>query len=242
MARPEKPVTGDGPVAGLARALREARSRAGGLTYREMAQSVNFVASVLAGAAAGQRCPSWQITAAYVKACGEDPSALRPLWEEAWNTTHRRSGRPAGSRRRAASLPSRNRPTSVTQVPRQVTSPPDPWLARTPGQYVRQLRALRAWAGKPSLKDIARAGSELGVYRIASSSLYDALSPNRTTPPPLGITQAVVRACHADVETWTAAWQDIAMREFDAANLPPPEEDGSRPPGPASDRNIRLVS
>ena len=81
-----------------------------------------------------------------------------------------------------------------------MTLAPDPWQARTAAGYVRQLRALRAWAGNPGVKDIARAGVELGLLHdpgesrwrgdlAPSSTVYDALNPKRTTLPKLQIAQ-----------------------------------------------------
>lgn len=65
----------------------------------------------------------------------------------------------------------------------------------------------------------------------------------RTTLPKLQIARMVAHACGAAVEIWTAAWQDIAMRAFEAGNppLPPAETDESQTPQPAPRRNIRLV-
>ena len=75
---------------------------------------------------------------------------------------------------------------------------------------MRQLRALRAWAGSPGVKDITRADVELGLLYdpgesrwrgdlVPSSTVYDALNPNRTTLPQLKIAQMITRACGADV-------------------------------------------
>jgi hypothetical protein len=253
MPRPETEITWDGPVADLARALRELRALAGLPTYRKMAVHTHYSASVLADAAHGIRCPTWKVVEAFTRACGEkDDTTWRSLWGMAQKATARR----APSQRRTAP-PTPEADTRPRRLPpaQRVTLPPDPWQARTAAGYARQLRALRAWAGKPGVKDIARAGVELGllhdlgprVWRgdlLPSSTVYDALNPKRITLPKLQITQMIVHACRADVEAWTAAWRDSACCAFEVENppLPPTEEDD--PPvsrqGPA--RNMRLIS
>jgi len=94
-------------------------------------------------------------------------------------------------------------------------------------EYRRQLRALRVWAGKPGTKEIAQAGRDLGLLppslrdgTLASSTLYDALDQKRLSLPPLRIVQMIAEACGAWVPEWTAAWQAIALRQFDAENPP----------------------
>jgi hypothetical protein len=254
MPRPETEITWDGPVADLARALRDIRARAGSPAYRKMAENAHVSASVLADAAHGIRCPTWDVVKAYIVVCGEkDDTGWRLLWDKA-RAQKAVSGR-VPSRRRPASPPAETG-TTPHRLPaaRRVTLPPDPWQERTAAGYVRQLRALRAWAGNPGVKDIARAGVELGLLHdpgesrwrgdlVPSSTVYDALNPKRTKLPWLKIAQMVAHACGADVDIWTAAWQDIAMRDFDAVNppLPPADADGSQAPQAAPRRNIRLV-
>lgn len=81
MARPENPISpGDGAVAAFARDLRRLRTSAGSPTYRELARSALFSASVLSSAANGQRLPSLHVTLAFVTACGGDREAWRRRW------------------------------------------------------------------------------------------------------------------------------------------------------------------
>ena len=61
--------------------LRSLRENAGGRSYRQMAKKANFAVPTLARAAAGRRLPSWEVTAAYVAACGSDPGPWRAFWE-----------------------------------------------------------------------------------------------------------------------------------------------------------------
>ncbi|MBB4702281.1 hypothetical protein [Sphaerisporangium siamense] len=78
------------------------------------------------------------------------------------------------------------------------------------------LRELRAWSGQRSYYDVASAAE----IRLAKSTVYDALNPNRERMPPLEIVRAIVIACRADLETWTQAWQHLRLREHQRAPLP----------------------
>lgn len=227
MPRPENKIPGDGPIAQLAQELRQVRDRAGRPPYRQLAASTHFSASVLADAAAGYRCPTWEVTKAFVMACEAEIEGWYQRWLRAQADVPSRRVRqprnvvPTTTDKKGveAAVPAR--------LPLRPTRPPDPSLARTPAEYVRQLRALRAWAGKPGSREIARAGRNLGLLprslpegNLPSSTLYDALNPKRTSLPPLRIVQMVVEACGAWVPEWTATWQAIALRQFDAENPP----------------------
>ncbi|HEY1700966.1 MAG TPA: helix-turn-helix transcriptional regulator [Trebonia sp.] len=212
MARPETAITGEGPVQDLARALRKLRDRAG-LSYREMAGKTNYSVTVLAGAASGNRRPTEDVLRAFVRACGDDPEHWIPQWQRAQGV---RSG-PAPAR-----APGR-RPEPERPAPRRVVPRPDPWRASTPGEYVRELRALRAWGGNPTSRDIADAALDVpgaprgrsGRYPLPSSTLADALDPYRVTLPKLWIAESVaVASCRGDlamVADWVAAWQALAI-------------------------------
>jgi hypothetical protein len=226
MLRPEKQIPGEGPIAQLAQELRQLRDRVGRPPYRKLAADTHFSASVLADAAAGYRCPTWEVTKAFVLACGAGTEG----WYQRWLRAHadapiQRVRQP----RRVASTTADGRVEAAAhaRLPLRPTRPPDPSLARTPAEYRRQLRALRAWAGRPGSKEIARAGRGLGLLppsprdgTLASSTLYDAMDPKRLSLPPLRIVQMIVEACGAWVPEWTAAWQAIALRQFDAENPP----------------------
>ncbi|MEU2060769.1 hypothetical protein [Streptomyces sp. NPDC013455] len=79
MGRPENPLDPEaGPVQRFAVALRDLRARAGGPTYRAMAQRTPYSPAALSQAAAGERLPTREVTLAYVTACGGDPAE----WEK----------------------------------------------------------------------------------------------------------------------------------------------------------------
>ncbi|MEV7979094.1 protein kinase [Streptomyces sp. NPDC086519] len=80
MGRREAPVP-DGPLKDFAEGLRELRARTpGSPTYRELAARARYSSSALSDAASGRRLPSWEVTAAFVAACGGDV----PHWQERW--------------------------------------------------------------------------------------------------------------------------------------------------------------
>jgi hypothetical protein len=225
--RPENPITEDGPVAELARALRQAREQAGQPSYRALAQRTHYSPSVLAAAADGRYCPTWGVTSAFLQACGAGEADLRPLWEKASTAARksRSSDRRQRERTRASGGPD-PRPGRRGEVRDQVPGEPGPRRAATAAQYVRQLRALRAWAGQPGYKTIiARIGATPATF--PRSTMYDALNPYRTRLPPLEVVQGIVRACASPgtAEAWTAIWRAIRLREFEQDN-PPAADDG----------------
>ncbi|KQV14875.1 AfsR family transcriptional regulator [Kitasatospora sp. Root187] len=81
MGRPEKPVdeTG-GAVAEFASGLRRLRAKAGNPTYRDMARTAMYSASVLSSAANGHRLPTLQVALGYVEACRGDREEWRRRW------------------------------------------------------------------------------------------------------------------------------------------------------------------
>lgn len=79
--RREKQLEPTSPAAGFAAALREARLAAGSPQYRVMATEAHFSSPALSQAASGAKLPSWQVAAAYLKACGV--TDLAP-WENEW--------------------------------------------------------------------------------------------------------------------------------------------------------------
>ncbi len=236
MARPEKPVIGDGPVADLAHALRAARAQAGNPPYQKLAGKAFCSASVLAEAASGQRCPTWHVAKSYVTACSTDPEALRAglkalrdLWEKA-SKSDRARRRAAVGRSQSPDLATVRRlprPPASSDLPSmdpRVARGPDPWAARTPQEYVHQLRALRAWGGNPSVQEVYAHTSRPRFYS-SRSTFYDAISPTRTTLPSLELVRMLVLACNADVAEWVSAWRTLSLHEFEKANPSPISSD-----------------
>jgi hypothetical protein len=71
----------DGPLSRFAHELRQLRAAAGYPSYRVLARTALFSASVLSTAASGAVLPSLRVTLAYAGACGADPAEWRSRWE-----------------------------------------------------------------------------------------------------------------------------------------------------------------
>jgi tetratricopeptide (TPR) repeat protein len=103
--------------------------------------------------------------------------------------------------------------------------------------FVRALRALKLWAGDPSLEVLRRR------TRVATSTLSDAFNPQRRRMPSLDLVRVIVRACGADpaqVAGWERAWRQLRERTDIAAATesaplphPVPRPEPSRNPSPA---------
>jgi hypothetical protein len=239
MPRPENPITWEGPVADLARALRHAREQAGLPTYRTLAESTHYSASVLADAAAGRDCPTWEVTRAFTAACGASEAMLEPLWSKASKAA--RKNRSPGHRQRERTRPPGLGPERVRVPEGRVLLPgePSPHRAATAAQFVHQLRALRVWAGQPGWKEIFSRSRKHGYYRLSKTGMYDALNPARTSLPPLEAVQAIAHACASPgaAEDWGTVWKAIRLREFEQAN-PMPEG----PPVPAGQPSVQATA
>jgi hypothetical protein len=82
------------PLHGFAEALRKLREQAGQPTYRQLAAQTGFAAGTLARAAAGRVLPSWELTFAYVTACGGEHDEWRHRWEAARDMVRQQHGSP----------------------------------------------------------------------------------------------------------------------------------------------------
>ncbi|MEU9119355.1 helix-turn-helix transcriptional regulator [Streptomyces sp. NPDC048506] len=204
MARPERPIDPTAPYAGLARQLRRLRHEAGSPPYKAMARKTGYSVTTLSQAAAGRKLPGLRVALAYAEYCGGD----RDHWSEQW-----RLAQQGGQAPLYGPLLSRTVPT--------------PDGAGTVAEFIDGLRHLKAWAGAPSLKELARLTGE------PRSTLGDVLHPARATLPRLFQVELVVRAClvlaarsaahapdvEATVAAWCAAWQRARMA---AVGGPPP--------------------
>lgn len=131
MGRPEKPVDASGgAVAEFASRLRRLRIEAGSPTYRDMARTAMYSASVLSSAANGHRLPTLQVALAYVAACGGDREEWRRRWlEAAGNGIPAVPPRPAGPqipREPAARAIPQELPATAPVLPRPCQLPPRP--------------------------------------------------------------------------------------------------------------------
>jgi hypothetical protein len=96
VSRPERPIDPLRPLAifaGDLRALRRERD----ITYREMSELTYYCPSVLSAAASGEALPTWQVTRAYVLACGGPVPHWQARWREERDRARHRNGTSAGS-------------------------------------------------------------------------------------------------------------------------------------------------
>ena len=217
MPRPENPITGSGPAADLARELRRLRDSAGRPGYRDLGIKACFGPSTLADAARGRVRPTWPVARAFAEACGAgeaDLDRVQALWvkadkaERRSRDLERRSWQAQIVVDQAQAAAKSRRARSPSAAPPRPAGRPRPLAAGTAAQFVRQLRALRAWSG--------RAPNRATVPR---TTFYDALSPSRTTLPTLRVTRAIVGHYAPEaIEEWTGAWQAIKLREFEEGN------------------------
>lgn len=79
MPRPERPIDACWPLASFASDLRALR-RERGIKYRQMSRRTNYCVTALAGAASGRYLPTWEVTQAFVVACGGSVDEWRLRW------------------------------------------------------------------------------------------------------------------------------------------------------------------
>lgn len=81
VGRPEKVIAVTDEITAFAADLRTLRARAGGLTYRQLAQRTHYSHTTLTDATAGRQLPSLPVLMAFVEACGGDAAVWRMRWE-----------------------------------------------------------------------------------------------------------------------------------------------------------------
>lgn len=82
MPRSQGPPDPDaGPIAEFAHALWELRRSADDPAFRQMAHQAHTTHTSLSRASKGKTFPTWEVTRAYVLACGGDIDEWRPRWE-----------------------------------------------------------------------------------------------------------------------------------------------------------------
>lgn len=79
MPRPERPIDPGWPLASFANGLRALRQERG-IKYLQMSRTTNYCVTALAGAASGRYLPTWEVTRAFVVACGGPVDQ----WHEHW--------------------------------------------------------------------------------------------------------------------------------------------------------------
>ncbi len=166
MARREKTVP-DGPLADLANGLRALRVAAG-ITYRELADRSQYSISVLSAAAGGERLPTWDVTRAYVTACGGTPKDLEE-WKRRWNDAKQRYNQ--------------DQSALQTQTPANQQLDTRATAARDErAEFAVRLNDLRRQVGMPTLRTIARATYSGSRRPLAMATVADLLKDTSHLP------------------------------------------------------------
>jgi serine/threonine protein kinase len=171
MGRRETPVP-DGPIREFALKLRELRLQApGSPTYRELARRAHYSASVLSVAAAGHRLPTWDVTLAFVTACGGDADEWRERWTTLYTTLQTAhpdlitdadasSGRPSAAAppQPEAPSPEPGLPASVLPLTRSDPAKVGPFrlLGRLGGGAMGQVYLGASKSGRPVAVKVVR--------------------------------------------------------------------------------------
>jgi hypothetical protein len=90
--------------------------------------------------------------------------------------------------------------------------------------FIEALRQLRAGAGQPSFRSMAR------IAHYSHTALSGAVSGGRL--PSLELALAFVHACGGDEEDWRRRWQDVADRDRRPATAPERSADERAPAAP----------
>lgn len=169
----------------LAQWLESLRQQAD-LSYEQVAQQGMFSTATIWRATRGTSVPRWQVTEAFVTACGGDLRQARRLWNAAEELrTSRRSG--------AANV--------------STTPTLQPWFIRTPAELLQAMISMRLQAGNPSLGTLERRATVGGVTLLPHSSLSAVLRGERM--PSRGFLVHFVQACGVasePIEVWVDAW------------------------------------
>jgi serine/threonine protein kinase len=161
MGRREAPIP-DGPLHEFAQALRDLRIQAPGApTYRRLADRAHFSASVLSVAAAGHRLPTWDVTLAFVTACGGDVDEWRSRWTSLHDTL--RTANPALITETDGKVPAAppepaESPTPVTPLTRSDPAKVGPFrlLGRLGGGAMGQVYLGSSKTGRPVAVKVVR--------------------------------------------------------------------------------------
>jgi transcriptional regulator with XRE-family HTH domain len=208
VARPENPIDPHaGPLAEFAEGLRRLRKLAD-LDYRELAQRAHVSASALSQAASGQKLPTWEVTAAFVRACGGDLES----WRTRWDTVAAETGVELRRRRVAASRhePRHDAPSTPDGRPVENDAPRLDSIV-LPQDFHQALKSQRVHAGNPSLRALGTAAERIG-RALPRSTLADALARTDRLPP-VDLVEAFLSACDvpaAQLDAWRSAWARTA--------------------------------
>jgi transcriptional regulator with XRE-family HTH domain len=172
MPRPERSIdASEGPIAKFAVDLRQLRAESG-ITYRDLADRAHFSKATLSAAAAGHRLPTWEVTQAYVEACGGDVE----VWRERWEAVRVELGWPAGNT--DESLPDIESPPSISASSRRGRAIVVTVAAVVVGIFITTLVWTRIDASTPKTK--ALSPSATPRYASTLQPVADNNDPKKT--------------------------------------------------------------
>ncbi|TMR02201.1 helix-turn-helix domain-containing protein [Actinomadura soli] len=197
-----------GPVAAFACTLRDLRDSAVPMpTYREMAKRVHYSVTALSQAAAGRKLPTWEVTQAFVRACGADPAEWLPRWQLAAAVSVTNAAAESDS----ADQEAQPSPESV-QPPGPGETDIDPAAAQTTTQLMDALNRFRLRAGV-SLRELSARSHNATEFptNLSRTTLSNLLS-GRGRRPTLDDVLQVLSLCDASpvvLEHWQTCWQRL---------------------------------
>lgn len=187
MGRKLNPIKDTGPVGQFATRLRARQAQVVPRpTYRGLAKLCHYSHSVLADAANGEKLPTWEVTEAFVRACGADDEEVGN-WHTYWLETRQALENLLRKLGQASLLvPARTLTSQTARFGRlrpvlaDIAGPdqcqPQPGQVRTYEDLHYQLHVLRIAMGNPSLRELRRLmGREYGL-----STLSDIFAGHRT--------------------------------------------------------------
>jgi len=202
--RPSQPLDpAGGALLALAHELRVLRHRAA-LTLREVAAATSYSVGTCTAASRGKQLPTWDVTAAYTRACGGDEAQVRKLWEEAACSLGREI---------------------TTETP--TGDPPDPSTVSTAEQFLERMAELRAWARLP-LRALNQKAD--GHNALPPSTVSETLKRGRL--PDAAFVSAFVTACGIS-DDQAQAWmrvRDGLSAQADGDNGHTPSSPAPPPP------------
>jgi transcriptional regulator with XRE-family HTH domain len=212
VGRPEASIVSTDARAELAQRLRDMRAAAG-LNLRELALLTDLSTATLSKAQGGNEVPTWTVFTRFVEACNRSPRKLRRLYEQAkaaedadpQTSTTAPQARPV-------LVPSTRELTARWQAltAEDLRGPAPAPVAdnATIEEFVDRLGRIKIWSGV-SFDHIAR------VTGWGTSTLWDAIQPDRTTLPRQEVVAAFLVACDItedDIRQWMSAWMEIKWR------------------------------
>ncbi|MEU9286489.1 helix-turn-helix transcriptional regulator [Streptomyces sp. NPDC048275] len=177
----------------LAQALAELRAKQGSPSLRTLADRAQLSASSVHGWLSGSALPRREPLLRFLAALDSAPDDIVRILELLDRAV-------AGRGQRQASI------TFRSDIPLPQFGQPDPLTVATPAQFVEALRAVRIWAGSPSLRALA----DRGRSRLSKSSIGAML--NSEDLPKYDRFVAYLYACgirENNLDVWVFTWRRL---------------------------------